>query len=192
MKKLLILLLLPLFSFSQTFDELMTINSEDTFMRVAIENDYEFYEQKEEEKEDNYIYYAWGLNGDKAEMWAIYSKDIETVLFQFNKDELLGHKPIFKEITKNIKSKCEYDRIDGEKDFSAAFYKCPEYLLLPTMMEDERITKDGYQYKYIEGKYYSRPVDAGPDVRWTELTNESGKEIGFYTSDGTGFVILMF
>ena len=38
MKKLLILLLLPLFSFSQTFDELMTINSEDTFKKVVIEN----------------------------------------------------------------------------------------------------------------------------------------------------------
>ena len=38
MKKLLILLLLPLFSFSQTFDELMTINSEDTYKTIVVRN----------------------------------------------------------------------------------------------------------------------------------------------------------
>ena len=182
MKKL-ILLLLPLFSFSQTFEELMTINSEDTFKRVAIENDYELDSEREGD-----IYYGWNLDGSKSQMEAIYFKEENKVLFRFHKEEVLGHKTQFKEITKNIKSKCQYDRIDGE----AAFYKCPEYLLLPTMMEDERITKDGYQYKYIEGLgYYSRPADAGDDVGWTKLTNESGKEIGFYTSDGSGFVIVI-
>ena len=77
----------------------------------------------------------------------------------------------------------------------------PVTIVLPFFLEqgeifynqwDEKITKkDGYQYKYIEGKYYRQIADAGPDVRWTELTNESGKEIGFYTSDGSGFVIVI-
>tara|TARA_B100000475_G_scaffold199169_1_gene180991 strand:+ start:597 stop:1172 length:576 start_codon:yes stop_codon:yes gene_type:complete len=190
MKKLLILLLLPLFSFSQTFDELMTINSGDTFKRVAIENDYEL----DSEREGN-IYY-WVLDGSKSQMEAIYFKEENKVLFRFHKEEVLGHKTQFKEITKNIKSKCQYDRITGD----VAYYKCPDNIyLLPFFLEqgeifynqwDEKITKkDGYQYKYIEGVYYRRP--AGIDVNWTKLTNESGKEIGFYTSDGTGFVILM-
>ena len=135
MKKL-ILLLLPLFSFSQTFDELMTINSADTFMRVAIENDYEL-----DSKREGNIYY-WVTDGSKSQMGAIYFKEENKVLFRFHKEEVLGHKTQFKEITKNIKSKCQYDRIDGE----AAFYKCPE---------------------------------------------SSFKEIGFYTADESGIVILI-
>ena len=46
MKRLLVLLLIPLFSFGQTYDELLTISSEDTFQKVFIENDYEFYEER--------------------------------------------------------------------------------------------------------------------------------------------------
>ena len=194
MKKLLTLLLfIPLVSFSQTFEEIITINSEDTFKRVAIENNYEFYKEK-----DGVIFYGWGLDGDKAQMWATYTKDTKLVVFQFKKDELFGHTPQFKEITKNIKSKCQYDRIIGK----GAFYKCPDKIYLLTLFLeqgeifynsfDEKITKkDGYQYKYIDGKYYRQIADAGPDIRWTELTNESGKEIGFYTSDGSGYVVLM-
>ena len=143
MKKLLILLLLPLFSFSQTFDELMTINSEDTFKKVVIENDYVFYSEK-----DDAINYTFGLVGYKAQIWATYSKDTKRVSFRFKKEGVVGHKPQFKEITGNIKSKCQYVRIDGGThplDREATVYKC----------------------------------------------SESGKEIGFYTSDGTGFVILM-
>ena len=99
MKKLLTLLLfIPLVSFSQTFEEIITINSEDTFKRVAIENNYEFYQEK-----DGVIFYGWGLDGDKAQMWATYTKDTKLVVFQFKKDELFGHTPQFKEITKNIK-----------------------------------------------------------------------------------------
>ena len=48
-KYLLLLLFIPIMSFGQeiTYDELMTINSEDTFMKVVIENGYEFYDEDE-------------------------------------------------------------------------------------------------------------------------------------------------
>ena len=138
MKKLLILLLLPLFSFSQTFDELMTFNSEDTYKRVVIENDYQLYE--EEDGEIGEIVYAWGIEGDKAQIWTYYYKG-KYVAFQYYKDSYNRHKPQFRNITKNIKSKCKYDRIDGDE----VIYKCPE---------------------------------------------SSFKEIGFYTKDGSGLVIL--
>ena len=41
MKKLLVLLLLPLFSFSQTYDDIMAIDSEEMFVRTMIENGFE-------------------------------------------------------------------------------------------------------------------------------------------------------
>ena len=117
MKKLLILLLLPLFSFSQTFDELMTINSEDTFKKVVIENDYEFYQE-----EDGVIVYGWKLDGDNAQMWGNYNKNKNDVIFQFSQNWIYGHRDEFKEITSEIKSRCEYYRINEKW----AAYKCPE------------------------------------------------------------------
>lgn len=45
MKKLLLLLFIPFVSFSQTFENVMSINSIDDFKRVAIENGYELYEE---------------------------------------------------------------------------------------------------------------------------------------------------
>ena len=42
MKKLLLILFIPIISFSQTFEELSIINSLDDFKKVMIENGYEF------------------------------------------------------------------------------------------------------------------------------------------------------
>ena len=56
MKKLILLLFIPLVSFGQTYDELLTISSEDTFQKVFIENDYEFYEER-----SDVIRYAFNL-----------------------------------------------------------------------------------------------------------------------------------
>ena len=42
MKHLLLLLLFPLLSFSQTYKDVMSIKSENTFKKVVIENGYEF------------------------------------------------------------------------------------------------------------------------------------------------------
>jgi hypothetical protein len=42
MKKLFLLLFVPFVSFSQTFKDVMSIKSVDTFKKVAIENAYEF------------------------------------------------------------------------------------------------------------------------------------------------------
>ena len=42
MKNLLLLLFVPFFSYCQTFKDVMSIKSVDTFKKVAIENAYEF------------------------------------------------------------------------------------------------------------------------------------------------------
>ena len=41
MKKLLVLLLIPLFSFSQTYEDIMGIDSKEKFVRTMVENGYE-------------------------------------------------------------------------------------------------------------------------------------------------------
>ena len=40
MKKLILLLFIPLFSFSQTYEEVISISNLDFFRKVMIENDY--------------------------------------------------------------------------------------------------------------------------------------------------------
>ena len=115
MKKLLLLLLsIPLMSFGQeiTYDELMTINSEDTFKRVVIENSFEF------SKGENFIIYGYKLETDKegddiATKWASYDKTFGNFLFQFIKDGLFSDLE-FNRIVSDIKSKCEYFEINGE------------------------------------------------------------------------------
>ena len=42
MKKLLLILFIPFVSFSQTYEELMSIESEDMFKKFVIENGYEY------------------------------------------------------------------------------------------------------------------------------------------------------
>ena len=44
MKKLIVLLLFPLVSFSQTYEDIISIDSKEQFIRIGIENDYEVIE----------------------------------------------------------------------------------------------------------------------------------------------------
>jgi len=123
MKKLLfVLLFIPLMSFSQeiTFDELMTINSTDSYKRVVIENGFEFHEIK-----DEFIWYGFEINkrkgGDTAKKWSLYNEEYGLTIFQFIKNGLWIERE-YNQIVSDIKSKCEYSKIDGEY----ATYNCSE------------------------------------------------------------------
>ena len=115
MKKLLLLLLfIPLMSIGQeiTFDELMSINSLDTFKRVVIENSYELSDG------DNYITYGYELDTNEkgvevSTKWASYDKEFGNFLFQFIKDGLWVELE-YNRIVSDIKSKCEYFEINDE------------------------------------------------------------------------------
>ena len=138
MKKLLfVLLFIPLMSFSQeiTFDELMSINSTDSFKRVVIENGFEF----QAIEDDIFIWYGFELTktneGDRATKWAMYNKGSGTLaqknsistfaqslaIFKFVKKDILI-KLEYNQIVSDIKSKCEYVKIDGKY----ATYNCSE------------------------------------------------------------------
>tara|TARA_B100001939_G_scaffold344039_1_gene357744 strand:+ start:3649 stop:4110 length:462 start_codon:yes stop_codon:yes gene_type:complete len=130
MKRLLVLLLIPLFSFGQTYDELLTISSEDTFQKVFIENDYEFYEER-----SDVIRYAFNLtksysttNPDlppivSAEIWVDYFKTNKIFSFNFSKDANAKKAvTMFAELKKSIKSNCDYRNVSE----GTVIYKCTE------------------------------------------------------------------
>ena len=62
MKKLFLLLFIPFVSFSQTFEDVMSVNSIDGFKRVAIENGYELYEE-----DDSRVIYAYNIVKEEGE-----------------------------------------------------------------------------------------------------------------------------
>ncbi len=115
MKNLLFaLLFVPIMSFGQeiTFDELMSINSLDTFKRVVIENSFEF------SNGDNFITYGYKLDTNKkgeevATKWASYAKETGAFIFQFLKDGLWVDRE-YNRIVSDIKAKCEYFEINDE------------------------------------------------------------------------------
>jgi len=124
MKKLLfVLLFTPLMSFSQeiTFNDLMSINSIDTFKRVVIENSYEF-----DGLTGGYLSYGYNLTvrTDKestASKWGMFNIDSYGFVFQFIKRHPLVELE-FDRIVSEIKSKCEYYKINGEY----VTYNCPD------------------------------------------------------------------
>ena len=131
MKKLLFLFLLPVLVFSQTYEDIISINSERQFLRVVIENGYEL-----SEKVSGVLIYALNpINGEsemKAESWAYYySSEKGDSFFQFNisREGLFG--VIYKEnaydlIFNQVKEKCKFIDIEPYGDTSYSCYSCSE------------------------------------------------------------------
>ena len=75
MKNFLILLFIPLIGLSQiSYKDIMSINSEDTFKRVVIENGYEF----DSFDEEGWVSYGFNIvrdsiEGNKSSKWGIYN-----------------------------------------------------------------------------------------------------------------------
>ena len=124
MKKLLFLLFfIPLMSFSQEikFDDIMSINSVDTFKRVVIENLFELYNEDESSVEYGFDITRDKKEGDKAPKWAMYEKESDGFFFQFVKGGAFIDLE-FNKIVSDIKSKCEYAEIFKEY----VIYNCPD------------------------------------------------------------------
>ena len=93
-KLLLLLLFIPLMSFGQSYKDVMSIKSVDTFKKVAIENAYEF----DNVNEDDWVTYAYNIardsiNGNKSSKWMYYSKtdDKFNLLFSRKGKGLFGN-----------------------------------------------------------------------------------------------------
>ena len=133
MKKLLLLLFIPFVSFSQTFEDIMSINSIDDFKRVAIENGYE-----PNEESDIIVIYVYNLvkeegKDDLVDRTLTYIKGTNRFyLAVYKKITLLGKtitrdNTLYDEIMDEIKTKCTYNKISKQRVIDYVTYKCSEY-----------------------------------------------------------------
>ena len=144
MKKLLILLLLPLFSFSQTYKDVMSIKSLDAFKRVAIENNFE-YSGQEEELRVTYGYNIQkdSIDGDRATKWMHYTPRDERFMLFISKSGFFGvtDDTEYDKILAEVKEKCTYFKILNAYGDDYACYTCPESKYkgkIGFMLEDEQ------------------------------------------------------
>ena len=135
MKKLLVLLLLPLFSFSQTYDDIMSIDSKEQFVRVMIENGFEMIELRERE-----LAYALEPDSDlESGAFANYliSDNGIGILFQYT---IKNNRSQYDKIYKDVKSKCEYyniiDSVVLKSEAQMVEYKCDDVQFLSFQKED--------------------------------------------------------
>lgn len=136
MKKILfVLLFIPIVSYSQiTFSDIMSINSEDTFKKVVIENGYEF------DSVDENGGFWYGLNikrdsiGNKSSQWGGYSKINGEFNFQFSRKSksLFGKESTtitetpYDSIVEEIKKNCKYYKIINFKETDYVCYSCSQ------------------------------------------------------------------
>lgn len=133
-KALLILILCPLFVFSQetlSLNDILTINSKDAFLKVVIENGY-----SEGNTTSDKIYYGKGFKSDKTQAtdWAEYT--LNKGEFYFEQSDLAFVRKHGKDgacyfdlIVAEIKNTCEHLNVmmhDSKKNGKVNFstYKC--------------------------------------------------------------------
>ena len=115
MKKLIILLFIPFISFSQTYKDLMSIKSLDTFKKVAIENNYR-YESKDSLR--GLIEYVYE---DKKMLYYHLKSDTFNLIVRPKYE-----KKVYDEIYDNVKNKCSFYKIINYRGDDYACYSCPE------------------------------------------------------------------
>jgi len=127
MKKLILLLFIPLVSFSQTYEEVMSVNSYEQFTRIMLENGYEFSEKNDENVQFtlNKRQEMSAIKGDFVEVMdatAIYSLTYNFFIITFNKSDFTP-KFTFDSIYEKVKKDCEFFSIN---DNQFACYDCPK------------------------------------------------------------------
>jgi hypothetical protein len=129
MKKIILLLFIPLVSFSQTYDDIMSIDSKEQFIRVMVENGFEMIKSNDTE-----LVYALDPNSDgTSSSFANYliGDNGDSVMFQYTTTDFFGNNNKgnqYDKVYKVAKSKCEYDEIidsivEGSKA-QMVKYKC--------------------------------------------------------------------
>lgn len=120
MKKLIILLIFPLVSFSQiSYKDVMGINSEKMFKKVMIENGYEF-----DSKDDDGLLYGYkikrdSIEGNRSTKWSFY-RDNDEFILSFSKNTLL--ESFFGVDDEEGKKVSEYDLIVNEIKKNCVYY----------------------------------------------------------------------
>ena len=137
MRKLLILLLIPIFGFSQiSYKDVMSINSVDGFKKVVIENGYEF----DSVDEEGWLTYGFNIvrdsiEGSKSSKWMLYNTKDDRFTLSFGRRTVLGNffgteddtsSNPYDLIVKDIKEKCKYYKIINYNGIDYVSYGCSD------------------------------------------------------------------
>ena len=119
MKKILIFISLFSFvSYSQTYNDVMSINSEKMFLKVVIENGYEF----DSTTDNDWITYGFNIvrdsiDGNKSTKWSSYNIKDDRFYFGFSRNSILANflgleddnsENLYDKIVEKIKNNCKY------------------------------------------------------------------------------------
>ena len=137
MKKVLFLLVfIPLASFGQTYNDVMSIGSVDMFVKVAIENGYEF----NSTDEDGWVTYGYNIDrdsieGNKSNKWIHYNKKDHRFSLALSRENIISNflgtdadtsENPYDLIVKEIKEKCKYYKIQNYKGTDFVTYSCSD------------------------------------------------------------------
>ena len=157
MKKLFLLLFIPLVSLSQSFDDIMSITFKEDFVQIMVENGYE-----RTSKTENTLKYAldpiYSDDGVRSPLHVSCWQNDEgiAVLLQISLENLIGFEDddnVYDKIFDVVKSKCEFNSLtknpftENEDSDEMVEYKCE--LIENNMIWDRFIgfdKKDGTGY----------------------------------------------
>ena len=112
MRYIILLLFIPLVSFGQSYDDIMSIDSKDQFIRVMVENGFEMIISDETR-----LVYALDPNSDgSSSSFANYFTldNGDMVMFQYTTNDFFGNpneQNQYDKIYRVAKSKCEYNEL---------------------------------------------------------------------------------
>ena len=114
MKKLIFLLLIPIISFGQTYEDIVSIDSKEQFIRIGIENNYEINFNKDERVK---MILQPSYDGDKAVKGRAKAEFINNdeglaAIFSFNQDSV-QEKSKYDEIFSVVKRNHKFKKILG-------------------------------------------------------------------------------
>jgi len=126
MRKLIILLLLPIMSYSQiSYKDIMSISDSKQFKKVMIENYYE----KNNEEDEGWLVYGYSIrrdsiDGNTSPKWGSYNLNDDSFSFQFSRSSLLNSL-LSLDIDEDVKS--DYDEIIEDIKKNCTYYDIIEY-----------------------------------------------------------------
>ena len=129
MRILIILLFISFSGFSQTYDDIMSIDSKDAFIKVMIENSY----NKKDDTDENFIQYS-SIDGSFESSYSLLDDRQFVLNFFIQKSAQIIDSQIelpdtpYDRIYDEVKEKCSFDRIMSFDDLNAdyACYQCDD------------------------------------------------------------------
>lgn len=141
MKQLLLILLIPIISYSQiSYKDVMSINSEKMFKKIMIENGYEFGQSDEDDVIYGFDIVRDSIDGMKSSKWGRYGVKDDSFTVSFSRNSSLNTFLNLKEdrseneydlIVKEIKKNCKYFDVitytnEDDEDSDYVCYSCSE------------------------------------------------------------------